>query len=221
MNLDFLVYVHKYLLPKEKITKKKEKHLKKIDDIAKIPDAVLVFQDEVHYTLQSNITAMWTPRESKPKVKSYPVKDKVSYSGFVIPSTGRLFTCKPDRFNYETTIDYLRRFLKACPLNDNCKYYMIMDNAPWHKKAKRLVKENTDEKYSDIAEKIVFVYLPAYSPDLNPIEQVWRMTRADVTYNHFFDDITLLQDTLDEYYSLFDKPNLWLRSLCSFNFHYG
>ena len=100
-----------------------------------MPDAVLVFQDEVHYTLQSNITAMWAPRGSKPKVKSYPVKDKVSYSGFVIPSTGRLFTCKPDWFNYETTIDCLRRFLKACPLNDNCKYYMIMDNAPWHKKA--------------------------------------------------------------------------------------
>ena len=28
------------------------------------------------------------------KVKSYPGKDNISYSDFVIPSTGELFTCK-------------------------------------------------------------------------------------------------------------------------------
>ena len=34
-------------------------------------------------------------------------KDNISYSGFVIPSTGQLFTCKPEWFNYETTISML------------------------------------------------------------------------------------------------------------------
>ena len=76
-------------------------------------------------------------------------------------------------------------FLKAYPLPENHKYYLIMDNAPWHKKAKRLIKENSNQDFSDIVNKIVFVYLPPYSPDLNPIEQVWRITRRDATHNIF------------------------------------
>ena len=45
---------------------------KKTDDIEKMPDVILVFQDEVHYTVQTNITAMWALKGSKPKIKSYP-----------------------------------------------------------------------------------------------------------------------------------------------------
>ena len=35
-----------------------------------------------------------------------------------------------------------------------------------------MIKENENNEYSDINDKVVFVYLPPYSPDLNPIEQV-------------------------------------------------
>ena len=123
---------------------------------------------------------------------------------------------------------------------ENCKYYLIMDNAPWHKKVKRLIKENSNQEYSDIADKVVFVYLPLYSPDLNPIEQVWRLTRRDATHkyspdlnpieqvwrltrrdathNIFFRDVHELEQAVDEYYSLFNAPNTWLKSLCSFKF---
>ena len=89
---------------------------------------------------------MWAIKGSKPKVKSYPGKDNISYSGFVIPSTGELFTCKPQWFNYETTISSIRDFLNANPVPENCKYYLIMDNAPWHKKARRLIKENSNQE---------------------------------------------------------------------------
>ena len=76
--------------------RKKGKSLKKIADLANTPNAILVFQDEVHYTVQTSISSMWAIKGSKPKVKSYPGKDNISYSGFVIPSTGKLFTCKPN-----------------------------------------------------------------------------------------------------------------------------
>ena len=58
---------------------------KKIADLANNPNAILVFQNEVHYTVQTGISNMRAIRGSKPKVKSYPGKDKISYSGFVIP----------------------------------------------------------------------------------------------------------------------------------------
>lgn len=195
-----------------------ERLLKKIKDIQEIPNAKLVFQDEVHFNVQTDISSIWAVKGSTPKIKSKPGKEKVSYSGFVIPSTGELFTDKPDTFTFETTISSIRSFLSVYPPETGAKYYLVMDNASWHKKAKRLIKENTNGIYSDIKAQIVFVYLPPYSPDLNPIEQVWRITRKDAKNNKYFSDKAELEETLDSYYDVFAKPNDTLRRLCSFNF---
>lgn len=140
----------------------------------------------------------------------------MSYSGFVIPETGELFVAKPERFNYETTIDSIRSFIEAHPVPDGKKYALVMDNAPWHKKTKRLVQEEQLEEYSDILEKIEFIKLPPYSPDLNPIEQVWRITRKENTHNVFFGSIAELSATVDSAFDEWSVPNEQLRTLCSF-----
>jgi transposase len=59
-----------------------------------------------------------------------------------------------------------------------------MDNAPWHKKTIRLVQEEAQPEYSDIRESVIFIKVPPYSPDLNPIEQVWRITRRENTHTN-------------------------------------
>lgn len=176
-----------------------------------------MFQDEVHFQVQTDVSAIWAPKGSTPKVKSKPGKENISYSGFVIPSTGELFTDKPVWFDYETTISSIRSFLNAYPLSDGEKYYLVMDNASWHKKAKRLIKENENGEYSDIKEQVVFVYLPPYSPDLNPIEQVWRLTRKEAKNNKYFSDRENLESTLDDYYAVLAEPNDILSTLCTFN----
>ena len=119
---------------------------------------------------ESTVTRAWYPKGSCPKVKSYPGHKSVAYSGFVIPETGELFITKPDWFNYETTITCIREFLASHPVEDSKHLYIVMDNAPWHKKAKRLINE--DGQYADIKEAATIISLPPYSPDLNPIEQV-------------------------------------------------
>ncbi|MEE3386453.1 MAG: IS630 family transposase, partial [Prevotella sp.] len=140
-------------------------------------NSVVVFQDEVHFMAQTTVTRSWAPVGSAPKIKSLPGRDKISFSGFVVPKTGQLFMDKPDRFNYETVIASIRSFLSAYEPGEGTRIFLIMDNAGWHKKAKRLIKENVDGKYDDINRFVTFVYMPPYSPDLNPIEQVWRKTR--------------------------------------------
>ena len=52
------------------------------------PDIIPVFQDEVHFQVQTSITRKWAPKGSKPKVMSKPGKSSIAYSGFVIPETG-------------------------------------------------------------------------------------------------------------------------------------
>ncbi|MDY4413374.1 MAG: transposase, partial [Ruminococcus sp.] len=73
--------------------------------------------------------------------------------------------------------------LEAHPVPEGKKYAIIMYNALWHKKAIRLIADDELPEYSDIREKVEFIKLPPYSPDFNPIEQVWRITRRENTHN--------------------------------------
>jgi len=62
--------------------------------------------------------------------------------------------------------------------------------------------------------------LPPYSPDLNPIEQVWRKTRREITHNRYFKNISELEHTLDFYFDGSRKPNNEFASLCTFKHKY-
>lgn len=147
-------------------------------------------------------------------MKSYPGRKSVAYSGFAVSKTGELFVAKPEWFNFETTIDCIRQFLSAFQIKPGEKLYLIMDNAPWHKKAVRLI--STEEQYADIRNRVTIINLPPYSPDLNPIEQVWRITRRENTHNQFWINLQALTTVLDNWFRLFKLPNEKLASLCSF-----
>ena len=168
------------------------------------------------FRIQTTITSAWFKKGSKPQVKSFPGRTKISYSGFVIPESGELFVTKPEKFNYSTTIEAIRDFLSAHPVPEGKKYALVMDNAPWHKKTKRLICDESLPEYADILKNVVFIKLPPYSPDLNPIEQVWRITRRENTHNTFFASISILEMTIDESFNSWAAPNDQLKSLCSF-----
>lgn len=182
----------------------------------KNPNAIVWLQDEVHFKVKTTIKAAWYKKGSRPTVNSNPGQQKLAYSGFVNPKSGRLIMTKVETFNYETTITAIREFMKQTRVNSRQKLYMIMDNASWHKKAKRLIQE--DSGYADLREKIEFIDIPPYSPDCNPIEQVWRITRREVTHNRYWPNLSALTTKLDEYFRRFYRSNKKLKSLCAFNY---
>lgn len=190
--------------------------LKKRLQIENDEKLVPVFQDEVHFNIVTSVTRTWCRKGSNPKVKSFPGRQKVSYSGFIIPQTGELFVSKPEKFNYKSTIDSVRLFLEAHPAPKGKKYTIVMDNAPWHKKAIRLIQEDPEGEYADISQQICFLKLPPYSPDLNPIEQVWRVARRENVHNVYFRSRDMLERTMDDAFSVWKLPNSKLQTLCSF-----
>lgn len=76
----------------------------------------------------------------------------MAYSGFVTYGSGELFVTKPSWFNFETTIASIREFLAAVRLKRGETIILVMDNAPWHKKAKRLIE--SEPEYADIRKKL-------------------------------------------------------------------
>jgi transposase len=167
------------------------------------------FEDEVHFTLHSTITRMWSPIGHQPKVLFAPNRQKVGYFGTVNVNTGELFTQTAYPFNGETFEQFMRSFLTTKQLHGR-KIVMILDNARWHKPVTRKLMEEYPESFE-------FLYLPPYSPDLNPIERVWRITRRKCTHNKYFQILETLVDVLDSFFKELAVPNKILKSLCAIN----
>ena len=75
------------------------------------------------------------------------------------------------------TATFFRFLIKAVNAFEGKKLYMVLDNVRFHH-AKRL--KPILERYKH---RIEPVFLPPYSPDLNPVERVWWLMRKNVTHN--------------------------------------
>lgn len=60
-------------------------------------------------------------------------------------------------------------------------------------------------------------FLPPYSPDLNPVERVWKLTRRLCTHNRYFPGLEDLIEAVTEQFEPWQKPNDTLHRLCAFN----
>ena len=84
----------------------------------------------------------------------------------------------------------------------------ISDNAQYHRS--KLHLECRDQQ----APQFGLDFLPPYSPDLNPIERVWKLTRRLCLHNRYFgflDGVAAVEDQFAEWI----KPNDSLRRLCA------
>jgi transposase len=61
----------------------------------------------------------------------------------------------------------------------------------------------------------VRVFLPSYSPELNPIERVWRITRRQITHNRYFESVKELEVALISHFAKWKEPNDTLKVLCA------
>jgi transposase len=86
---------------------------------------------------------------------------------------------------------------------------IALDQAGWHK-AK-------DLKYPDT---ITLVYLPAYSPELNPVEKLWQCLRKEVTHNALFHKLEDMMDALEHEIRCLTSDRLAQPCHCSYLRHY-
>ena len=108
--------------------------------------------------------------------------------------------------------EYVVEFLKKLESDnqDKTKIYLICDNAAYHKSKK--VKEYLANS------KIELIFLPPYSPNLNPIERLWKFMHSIVTNNKFYADFGAFSDSLRSFFENISKYKNRLKSLINDNF---
>lgn len=85
------------------------------------------------------------------------------------------------------------------------KIVVIMDQAGWHKSKELVVPDN-----------IEILYLPPYSPELNPIERLWKHMKTNYIHNRVFDSLKhMMALMVDVFENLSSRT---VASLCSCNY---
>jgi hypothetical protein len=124
---------------------------------------------------------MWVPPENRdPVLLHHPTRRSVGYFGAVRLRDGRfVYRRETERFGAESFWDFLRQFDRANRATRR-RLVLILDNAAYHQA--RLHKPWREAH----AERITLEFLPAHSPELNPIKQVWKSTHRRCLHNRYF-----------------------------------
>jgi transposase len=176
--------------------------------MAKNPKIDLWFEDECHFQQHGTRCAMWIPpEETDPVVLLAPTRKSVSVFGAVRVEDGRLVTQKDKVFDSETFLIFLKRLLLS--RRPGRKIVIFLDNARWHH-AKLLQPWLRKHRRT-----IRLDFLPPYSPELNAIERVWKITRRLCTHNQYFAELEDLVDVVFNQFKHWNRPNNVLRRLCA------
>lgn len=150
---------------------------------------------------------MWVPPEEKdPVIRHAPTRKSVALFGAVNLAQGKMHALFSEPFNGETFVLFLATLLRRRAYGR--KLALILDNASYHKSAE--VKDFAQEH----AKVLTLIYLPPYSPDLNPVERVWKLVRRLRTHNQYFPELEMIRDEVGSQLKAWWKPNDTLRRLC-------
>lgn len=150
---------------------------------------------------------MWVPpEETDPVLLHAPTRKSVALFGAVNLRRGRLVAQQNAKFDANSFKDFLVRLLRH--RSPGRRMIVILDNARYHhaRLLASFLREHRRELRLD--------FLPPYSPDLNPIERVWKLARRMCTHNQYFPHLEDLIDAVSGQMRAWQKPNDTLRKLC-------
>lgn len=176
--------------------------------MAEINEADIWFEDECHFQQHGSRCSVWVPPEEvDPVVLHEPTRRSFGVFGAVRASDGMLVTRIAERFSAASFLEFLKQLSRH--RRSGRKMVIVLDNARWHRA--RLLSG----WLSDREEWLALDYLPPYSPELNNIERVWKLTRRLCTHNRYFPELIDIVTAVSGQFELWSKPNDQLRRLCA------
>jgi len=115
------------------------------------------FQDEARFGQQNTTTRLWAETGSRPRAVKQQQFQYTYLFGAICPATGATEAIVTPYVNKDAMRQHLKQISQATPAGRHA--VVIMDGAGWHTDDTALTFDN-----------ITLVRLPAYSPELNPVE---------------------------------------------------
>jgi transposase len=153
---------------------------------AKKPNALLLFGDEASFAQWGSLSYTWALRGQQPEVPT-------SGKGLQGLWAHRLFLWAVFLQNAHGTLqlaELCRLFARRSEANDTAGGG-VQDGARYH------TSKAMQAFFETYADRLTIEQLPAYSPDFNPIEHLWKKVKKEATHLKHFPAFTDLQQEVD------------------------
>lgn len=173
---------------------------------------VVYFSDAVHPEYQSRPAHGWIRRGERPAVKKGKGRQRLNLMGALNLENFDLRLVETVKMSSQTTIDLLERLEKHNP--DKTTIHVILDRAPVHR------GEAVRAWLARPGRRIKLHFLPAYAPNLNAIERLWKLMHEHVTRNRYHESFRAFAEAIMRFFKS-TLPEQWksFRDTVNDNFH--
>lgn len=136
--------------------------------------------------LQPVVRRTWAPRGQTPIQYSWDRRDRLSViSAITVSAWRRRLGLYFDIVDHNIDTDEFERFVAVLLRRLQRPILLVMDRWPVHRSAaQRFLRR--------FPRRIQVEWLPAYAPELNPVEQVWNRTKYTDLANYVPEDLVSL-----------------------------
>jgi transposase len=157
---------------------------------------VFYYADEFNVSWLPTLRAMWSPRGQQVKIPT-PGQPKTHYGlGAVNYHTGETVVLIRRRKRRQEVAELLQALLDK---HSTGAIYVAWDNFTAHQ------DDEVEAVVRGAAGRLVLLYLPTYSPWLNPIEMLWRHFRREVTHCELFQTVKVLIEASYEFFARYNR----------------
>ncbi|WP_373921406.1 IS630 family transposase [Photobacterium damselae] len=184
------------------------KKIFKFETILKIPGHIelknvdIWFQDEARFGQQNTTTRLWAERGTRPRAVKQQQFEYAYLFGSICPQKGIGEAIVVPWVNKDIMIEHLKQISSVTEKGRHA--IVIMDGAGWH-----------TEDIADDFQNISIIKLPPYSPELNPIEQVWSWLRQHYLANQSFSDYEDIVSKVCSAWNSFLECSTRVTKMCS------
>ena len=168
----------------------------------------MLFADAVHFLHNVHAGGLWARRGQRPTLCANSGRSRYSVLGAYSAVSGQYAGIATEGMvNAQTVCQWIDRLEVAFPEATQITVYV--DNARYFHA--RLVKAYL------LGKRVRFVYLPAYSPNLNLIERLWKFCKKTVL-RHFYQTFSQFTAAIDAFFAELEEHREALTSLMTENF---
>jgi transposase len=157
---------------------------------------VFYYADELNLSWFPTLRAMWSPKGQPVMIPTPGQPDKYYGIGAVNYHTGENVVLFQRRKRRQEIAQLLEALVEK---HSTGTIYVLWDNASMHE------DDEIQAVVRAAAGRLVLLYLPTYSPWLNPIEMLWRQVRREVTHGELFETKPALLSAAQQGFDRFNQ----------------
>jgi transposase len=157
---------------------------------------VFYYADEFNLSWLPTLRAMYSPVGQQVMIPTPRQPDKYYGIGAVNYHTGETVVLFRRRKRRVEIAELLQALLDKHPTGT---IYVAWDNVDTHE------DDEVEEVVRAAAGRLILLYLPTYSPWLNPIEMLWRHFRREVTHCELFETKQALLAAAQQFFERYNQ----------------